>query len=499
MPNKKIIILGGGTAGWMSAMIFANAWIKKGFEITLIESKDIPVIGVGEGSTPALKTFFSKLNIPESEWMTQCNATYKTGITFEKWSTKPGFESYFHPFPSQLDDKFASAFYFNTQMRRKGANVPAHPNDFFFAQYLAKNNLSPIANHNFPFETEYGYHFDSHLLGKFLKTKALKMGIKYQQSTINNAELNLDGSIKHLISEGSQTFSADLFIDCSGFNATLIDKTLKVPFIDYNNVLFNNAAVAISTPKQAILKSKTTSIALNNGWAWEIPLTNRTGNGYVYSTDFCSADLAETELRSQLNLLDSDVEAKHLKMKIGRRENHWYKNCLSIGLSQGFIEPLEATALFLVQQTAAIFVDEFENGQFSPQYQGTFNTKINQYFDGIRDYIVTHYKTNSRKDTQYWRENSENPHLISDSLKSIYTCWGRGENLTAELNRQKVDRYYTSMSWHCLLSGMGLFPEYNSLQQPQSHEIQIKMDSIKTFYSRCALNYKTQNEFLAKR
>ncbi|WP_042142692.1 MULTISPECIES: tryptophan halogenase family protein [unclassified Pseudoalteromonas] len=499
MQNKKIIVLGGGTAGWMSALIFAHAWIKKEFEITLIESKDIPVIGVGEGSTPALKTFFKKLNIAESEWMGQCNATYKTGITFNNWSTKPGFESYFHPFPSQLDDKFTSAFYFNTQMRRKGSDVVAHPNDFFFAHYLAKNNLAPIADYNFPFETEYGYHFDSHLLGQFLKNKALAMGVKYQQSKISSAELKPDGNIKHLISEDSQIFQADFFIDCSGFNATLIDKTLKVPFVDYSNLLFNNAGVAISTPKQTILKSETTSSALKNGWAWKIPLTNRTGNGYVYSTDFCSPDLAETELRSQLNLLDSDVEAKHLKMKVGRRESHWYKNCLCIGLSQGFIEPLEATALFLVQQTAAIFVDEFEKGQFTPKNQIIFNANINQYFDGIRDYIVTHYKTNSRKDTQYWRENAANPHLISDSLKNIYSCWGKGENLTAQLNRQNVDKYYTSMSWHCLLSGMGLFPDSTTLQRPQPHEVQIRMDSIKSFYSRCALNYKTQNEFLEKR
>ena len=151
------------------------------------------------------------------------------------------------------------------------------------------------------------------------------MGIKYQQSKISSAELKPDGNIKHLISEDSQIFQADFFIDCSGFNATLIDKTLKVPFVDYSNLLFNNAAVAISTPKQAILKSETTSSALKNGWAWKIPLTNRTGNGYVYSTDFCSPDLAETELRLQLNLLDANIEAKHLKMKVGRRESHWYK------------------------------------------------------------------------------------------------------------------------------------------------------------------------------
>ena len=165
---KKVVILGGGTAGWMAANMLAKRWANRGIDIALLESTDIGIVGVGEGSTPQLKSFFDYMGIAEQEWMPACNATYKTGIRFCNWSTKKGFENYFHPFPTQPDDYSAPAFFYNAFVRRRGADVYAHPDKFFLATYLASHHLGPHPDHRFPFQVGYGYHFDSSLVGQFL-------------------------------------------------------------------------------------------------------------------------------------------------------------------------------------------------------------------------------------------------------------------------------------------------------------------------------------------
>ena len=175
---KKIVIVGGGSSGWMAAMILANALIKRGIEITLLESPTVGIIGVGEGSTPWLRGFFDSLGIEEAEWMPEVNATYKCGITFDKWSTKPGFESYFHPFASMLDNLTLGMFIHNAEARLNGADVYAHPNRFFIATRLAENHMAPKPNHSFPFDIWYGYHFDAVLLGQYLHKKAVERGVK---------------------------------------------------------------------------------------------------------------------------------------------------------------------------------------------------------------------------------------------------------------------------------------------------------------------------------
>ena len=392
---KKIVIVGGGTAGWMTAMILANSLIRQGVEISLVESPVVGIIGVGEGSTPWLRGFFDSLGIEEAEWMPACNATYKCGITFDKWSTKPGFESYFHPFASMLDNLTMTQFVHNAQARANGADLHAHPNRFFIASRLAEKNLAPKPNRNFPFDVWYGYHFDAVLLGEFLHKKAVERGVKYRSCHVTHANLNERGEIASIATKEGETITADFFVDCTGFAGMLIQKALATPYVSFANNLFNDSAVAMPTPLGGTIPSQTVSTALKHGWEWKIPLTNRYGNGYVYSSAFCSADEAEHELRERLGLLEVETPARHLKMKIGRVTKHWNKNCLAVGLSQGFVEPLEATALLFIQRTATGFVEFVEKGDLSEAAQGKFNQRVNEHFEGTRDYIVTHYKTNS--------------------------------------------------------------------------------------------------------
>src|ERR1700751_2405717 len=315
---RSVVIVGGGTAGWMTALILARSLIERGITITLLESPTVPIIGVGEGSTPWLRGFFDSLGIEESEWMPACHATYKCGITFDGWSTKPGFERYFHPFASMLDNLTMKQFVHNADARVKGADVEAHPNRFFIAARLANGCRAPKAAESFPFDIWHGYHFDAVLLGQFLHHKALERGVRYKSCHVTQANLAADGAIASVSTREGETIAADLFVDCSGFAGLLIEKALHTPYVSFASNLFNDAAVALPTPIGESIPSQTISTALRHGWAWNIPLTTRFGNGYVYSSQFCSADEAESELRRHLGLLESDVPARHPHMRCGR-------------------------------------------------------------------------------------------------------------------------------------------------------------------------------------
>lgn len=493
---RRIVVVGGGSAGWMTALILARSLIERGVEITVLESPTVPIIGVGEGSTPWLRGFFDSLGIQESQWMPECHATYKCGITFEGWSTKPGFESYFHPFASMLDNLTMTQFVHNVEARVKGADLHAHPNRFFIAARLAANRRAPKAQESFPFDIWHGYHFDATLLGQFLHRKAEERGVRYKSCHVTGATLGPDGNIASIHTAEGESIAADLFVDCTGFAGLLIDKALKTPFVSFSNNLFNDAAVALPSAIGESIPSETVSSALKHGWAWKIPLTSRFGNGYVYSTQFCSADAAETELRERLGLLESPAPARHLKMRIGRVTKHWNRNCLAVGLSQGFIEPLEATALLFIQQTAATFVEFLEQGDLGEEAHERFNRQVNEHFEGTRDYIVTHYKTNTRQDTEYWRANAANLNL-SDDLKKLYSTWMSGKSIAAGVGQQVIGKGYPVFSWYSIMAGMGIFPDAGELRPPTAQQARYNMAEIDNLLDRSATNYPDHREALA--
>ena len=496
---KNIVILGGGTAGWMTANLLHKKWQHLGIQVTVVESPDIGIIGVGEGSTPLLKVFFDSLDIEESEWMPACNATYKNGISFVDWSTVAGYESYFHPFPTSLDFATFGFLYKYSELRRQGLDLLAHPNRFSLLANLTEKRLAPLPAESFPFHFQYGYHFDSVLIGKFLRERAKEKGIIHIEATVESVEQHDNGDISSLQLNTGQDLSADFFVDCSGFASILIQNTLKVRFLSFAENLFNDSAIAVPTEIDPNLPSETISTALPHGWVWKIPLTNRFGNGYVYSSQYTTPDEAETELRTHLGILESDVEARHLKMKVGRTEQTWCNNCVAIGLSQGFIEPLEATALQFVYSTIDEFSTAFEEGKFTNQYREDFNERMNKNFEGIRDYIVLHYKTNSRNDTQYWIDNRENQNL-SDNLKEMLNVWYGIEDLEAALTRLNIGQYYSQRSWTCLLAGMGIFPRQENLSAADEANMlaaQSDLDYVDNFIAGCSLNFQPHAKVLA--
>ena len=492
MP-KKIVILGGGTAGWMAANLFVKRWGPEQVSVSLVESPDIGIIGVGEGSTPFLERFFRILDVSDADWMPRCNATYKLGISFAGWSPGAGIDSYSHPFLSQVDHLHERAFVANCHTRRLGLDVHTQPDDFFLNSVLVDQHKGPHQAENFPFIIGYGYHFDAGLLGQYLGELAVSRGAEHVQTKIVDVDMAEDGNIAALLSEDGTRIEADIFVDCTGFAALLMQKSLGVNFESFKSNLFNDSAVVMPTPGEDSPRPETISTALSNGWCWKIPLTHRYGNGYVYSSDFISADDAETELRTHLGTLDSDEECRHLKMNVGQLEKHWEKNCLALGLSQGFIEPLEATALLLVQQAIEMFVARYEKGDFTAEYRDDYNEKVHERFERVRDYIVAHYKLNTRDDSDYWRANRENMEL-SSSLRHILDAWYRRGDLSKEIDRQNLESHFTSMSWHCLLAGYGAFPPL-AADQP-THRDLYKDQEVARFLERCSLNFESHGDNL---
>jgi hypothetical protein len=493
---QRVVILGGGTAGWMAAMLFHRQWGAKGSSIALIESKDIGIVGVGEGSTPQLKHFFDTMGIAEPEWMPPCNATYKTGIEFVGWSDKPGFEHYFHPFPTAIDSQTAPSFFHNARLRRLGRDVEAHPDPWFIPTSLAHQRKAPVAPANFPFRTGYGYHFDAFLVGDYLRSVAVSRGIERIEATIATVEMSDAGDIAALVAEDGRRIEGDFFVDASGFRARLIEQALGGKHLDFANNLFNDSAVVMPTmvPEEGP-EVATTSTALSAGWAWRIPLTNRSGNGYVFSSRYISPEDAEAELRTLIRVGD-DVPARHLKMRVGRMEDSWVRNCLAVGLAQGFIEPLEATALHIVMATVEEFFEAAEAKGMTGEAREAFNSGIAWRYEGIRDYIVCHYRAAQRRDTQYWRDATGHDEL-SNSLKAIFTCWFTGGDLVEEVARQGIEPCYTAASWHCLLAGYGNFPDQSKLVPPEKDVATADMDWVRNFVAGCASNYPSHNDALA--
>lgn len=489
MTLPHVVILGGGSAGWITACLLHSEWSARGGRITLVESPEIGIIGVGEGSTPQLKAIFDHLGIAEAAWMAACDATYKLGIRFTGWSGRPGFESYFHPFPGPTDLHTEPAFIRNCTLARRGFEVPALPDAFFLAARLASQGKVPPAAPSFPFAPSYGYHFDAYKLGTFLRDWGVPRGIAHLQRKVTGVELAGNGDVAALACEGGERITGDLFVDCSGFRAVIAGEALGGRFLSFADNLFNDRAVVMPTPRDAPFRPQTESIAMRAGWRWRIPLTTRIGNGYVYSSRHLLNEEAEAELRAALGVTDQDQPARFIRMKVGRMEHSWQRNCLAAGLAQGFIEPLEATALHIVIATALEFAEAYEDGGFTPKHRDRFNAQAAARYEGIRDYIVAHYRLNQRSDTAYWRENAANQHL-SDGLKAMITAWFTQGHIAAA-NRAAYERpHYPAMSWHALIAGYGTFPEPAKMRPLPGWVEGASMFDIDSMLDACALNFE---------
>lgn len=398
---KSLVIVGGGTAGWMAASAFAKVMGPK-VKITLVESDMIGTIGVGEATIPAIKIFNDILKIDEDDFLTATNGTFKLGIEFVNWKTKD--HSYFHDFGIIGKDLAYIDFHHYWLDRYLNGNRESLW-DYSINNIAAKNNkfsrMEKIPNT--PLEgLVHAFHFDANLYAKYLRNIAEKMGVTRIEGKVLEVELNNEnGNIDSIKLENGDCVNGDFFIDCTGFAALLIEKSLGVKYIDYSSILPMNRALAIPCESAKPIRPYTRSIAHNAGWQWRIPLQNRTGNGHVFCSEFISEDEA-------LNILLNNIDGKPLsdpkliKFTTGRREKIWKKNCVAIGLSSGFLEPLESTSIHLIQSAIIKLIALFPHNCDNQFLRDEFNNQITKEFDYVRDFIFLHYFANERYGEKFW-------------------------------------------------------------------------------------------------
>ena len=468
---EQVVIIGGGSAGWMTAAMLARQ-LNRSTKITLIESEQIGTIGVGEATIPPIRHFNQLLGIEENDFLARCNGSIKLGIEFENWGRQG--DRYMHPFGSfGVDFDYMPFPYF--WMKQRLAGDIAELQHFSMAWQLANknkfmlpdSNLSSLANRH-----DYAYHFDAGQYVKFLRAYAENLGVVRVEGRVQEVDLEPEAQfIRSVTLQSGQTVDGELFIDCTGQHGILLSKTYGVEFEDWSEYLPNDSAVAVQSGHMSALKPYTRSIAHEAGWQWRIPLQTRMGNGTVYSSLFMSEQAATEQL-----LQDIDgpplTEPNPIRFKTGRRKKTWHNNCVAIGLSAGFLEPLESTSLHLIQSAIMRLIRLFPDRACSNLLQDEFNRATANEFESIRDFIILHYKATEREDSDYWRYCK---HMaIPDSLQQRLELFKENGHLIIhdkELFKQD--------NWLAVLIGQGIIPERPAPIMAGKTEV----DVVKTFAS----------------
>ncbi len=392
---QKIVIAGGGSAGWMVAAALTKL-LGKNLDISLIESEEIGRIGVGEATIPPLRVFNQLLGIDDQEFMSSCQATFKLGIEFQNWGRKG--DSYIHSFGETGKVCWAGEFqHFWLAGQRRGRTEK-------FGDYCVELKAAEAGKFGHTQDTQlnYAYHLDAGLYAEFLKKFAIKHGLKRIEGTISEVATNPhSGFIETLKLTNDEVISGDLFIDCTGFAARLIEGTLNTGFESYAHLLPCDSAVAVQTEKFGQPRPYTQSIAHDFGWQWRIPLQHRVGNGLVFCSRYASNEQAVETL---MNALESKAitEPKVFKYNTGKRIKGWNKNCVAIGLASGFLEPVESTAIHLIMAAVVRLMRLFPHDGISQVNIDEYNRQYSNEMERIRDFIILHYKATEREDTPFW-------------------------------------------------------------------------------------------------
>lgn len=426
---KQILIVGGGTAGWLTACHLAKHLQSQNpanVQVTLLESADIPTIGVGEGTVPAIKESLAYLGISETDFIRECDATFKQSIKFINWrksnTAEPHFYHHVFDYPEQAE--IALTPYYLLQKP-----TSSYVNTLGWQGAICDAHLGPktIRHAEFAGETNYAYHLDAAKFAAFLTKHATeKLGVVHRIANVTAVQQASDGSITSVVTDVAGTLTADLFVDCTGFRALLIGETLKVPFISKQDQLLADAAVAMQLPydnAEASIPSYTKATAQSAGWIWDIGLTSRRGCGYVYSSQYCTAEEAEKTLRAYLGPAAAKLACRHIPMQVGYRQSFWQKNCVAIGLSQGFVEPLEATGLLVYDATARYLAEMLPLApELWSEAAKAFDQHVHYAWDRVIDFIRLHYLLSDRDDSPFWLANRfELP--VSEVLQHKLNRW----------------------------------------------------------------------------
>jgi len=486
MKNQKItkiVIAGGGTAGWMAAASLSKL-LGKSFDITLVESDQIGTVGVGEAAIPTLTAFHRLLGINEQAFMKATHATFKLGINFENWKT--GDDEYMHGFGRVGKECWAGEFQ-HFWLHGKQNNI-----DFDFDHYspeiqAAKAEKFALSKGGL----NYSYHLDATLYAKFLRTFAEAHGVTRIEGKITDvAKCPTTGCIQSIQLDNGHVIDGQLFIDCTGFAGLLIEKSLHTGYEDWSHWLPSDSAVAVQTKSVSSPLPYTRSIAHESGWQWRIPLQHRVGNGLV----FCSKYLSDEDAKS---LLVKNIEGEMInqprviKFKTGRRRKGWNKNCVALGLSSGFLEPLESTSIHLIMSGVLRLIRLFPFEGITPATVNEYNQQLTSELEHIRDFIILHYHATQRDDTPFWQYCK---HMeIPDSLKQRIDLFKEtGRIFTTEGELFRVD------SWSQVMLGQGVYPEqYHQIAAiMKQHELDRFLSDIRQTIDKAVEGLPSHQSFL---
>ncbi len=473
--TQKVVIVGGGTAGWMTASHLKKAL--PSLDITLIESSNIKTVGVGEATFSTVKLFFDFLGLDESEWMPSCNAGYKLAIKFVNWRADPSYH-FFHPFQRyEIVDGFNLGEWWLKLKRHEepfdyacflvpalcdaqrsprfldGRVFDEKVQDYFTVDLKGKKNI--LAEHKVQYP--YAYHFDAGLLANFLKGYATARGVRQVVDDVAEIKLREDGAIDHLVTREHGVLQGDLYVDCTGFRGLLINQTLGEPFLSFSESLLCDSAIALQVPRDIEARGMnpfTQATAMSSGWVWTIPLYGRDGTGYVYSSRFISKEDAEREFRDLLGPAADGLNANHIKMRIGRCRSSWVKNCIAIGLASGFVEPLESTGIFFIQNGIEELVNHFPDAGMDEETARSYNRVVADCIDGVRDFLILHYRASDRMDNEFWRATKELK--LPDELAERLGLWKR--RLPNPRNINPRFHGFEAYSYSVMLLGLNFQP-----------------------------------------
>ena len=488
---RRIVIVGGGTAGWMTAAALAKVAGTQLHDITLVESDEIGTVGVGEATIPPILVFNKLLGIDEDEFVRETHATFKLGIEFVDW--KRLGHQYFHHFGLFGADLKGGVAFSNYWLRwvKEGGN----PDNLRFnaeseAARLGRFARTPPGRADLP-SINYAFQFDASRYAAFLRRYAEARGVVRAQGKIVRVHQQQEsGFIEAVEIEGGRRIDGDFFIDCSGFRGLLIEDTLKAGYDDWSRWLPANRAAAVPCERVEDPVPVTRSTAREAGWQWRIPLQHRTGNGYVFSDGFISDDEAARALLSRLDGAPL-ADPKILRFVAGRRKRCFVKNCLAIGLSSGFLEPLESTSIHFIQVAISKLLDIFPDRDFHPGILDRFNEEMDLLYDTVRDFLIAHYKLTEREDTPFWRycRNMDVP----DSVETKFDLFRR----RGEVLAQGYD-VFRETSWFAVLYGQGLVPEgYHPLADTMSSdELSLTLGRIRAAIQQRVATLPSHQQFL---
>lgn len=480
----KLVIAGGGTAGWVTAAVL-SAQIGALLDITLVESDAIGTVGVGEATIPTHKTFHSLIGVDEAEFMRETKATFKLAIAFEDWGALG--DRYIHPFGNFGKGTWMSDFH-SMWRQAKDHGFGGEFDDYCLelqAAEASKFETSKTRN------LSHAYHLDSGLYAKYLRKKAEARGVRRLEGFIDDVRLNAnDGTIHAIQLDDGRVIEGDIFIDCTGFRALLIGKALGVKYIDFGHWLRVNRAVAVQTEPEGQILPYTRCMARGAGWQWRIPLQHRVGNGHVYAGDYMDDDEALSLFTENLSgPLCS--EPKLIKFKTGRLERIWEKNCIAIGLSSGFLEPLESTSIHLIQIIASRLIKMFPFQKSSKSVAALFNKEFADEFDSIRDFIILHYSATQRDDTPFWRDMQALD--IPDSLAARIELYKE-----CGIVYQNGPDLFRADSWHSVFRGQGIHSEgYHHVGKMMPlGQLRTALDNLKSNIDRNVKSMPIHQDFL---